>query len=204
MKRSVSVVLLVLAGVGLLAIGLWLGGVFSSKNQGGFSLLPKTQIDEKVTLSILKSQAVTFLVTRTMNTQLVIEKTESAWWGEWDGLLIVDVHWNWGVDLQKLSEKSLRREGDKLVCHLPDPELLSFGIEPGSERFMSKSTALPKMFEFANTGSQQKTLQDMVKTKAEQMAREKGLRPSRQEIADQLNKNNGEWKKAIGAEIRFE
>ncbi len=195
-----------------LAAGLLLAGaamaLYFTWGRGGESaverFLPKTTIDEKATLSILRSEALSFLVTRRTSTQIVVDHSESNLLGEWQGVLWATVSWRWGVDLKKITEKDIRRDGDIIYCRLGEPELLDFGIEPGSEHFMSRSTAWPKMAEFFNTGSQQKVLHDRIAVAAGDFANKQGLWPSRSELVNQLNAAAAEIKKLAGMEIRFE
>ena len=162
-----------------------------------------TTVNEKMTLSVLKSEAMSFLVTRRMTTQLVVEHDESNLFGDWNGVYWVTVRWNWGVDLSKLTEKDLRREGDKIVCHLPEPELLEFTPLLNTQGHYTKSTFFPKIQEIFNP-RQEKLLQDLLFKKAETFAQRQNLRPTRKEIADQLNNSSSFIKKAAGADVVFE
>jgi hypothetical protein len=162
-----------------------------------------TSIDEKATLSILRSEAMSFLVTRRTATQIVIEHSESDWLGEWRGVLWATVTWRYGVDLGRITEKDIRREGDAIFVKLPEPELLDFGIEPGSVGFMSKSTAIPKMLEFARGGWQRGVLEERLKEKAMQFAKDQKLLPSRADLLRQMNDAAGALSQA-GIKIRFE
>ena len=175
---------------------------FGHKEQG--TGVFDTKVNEKMTLSVLKSEAMSFLVTRRTTTQLVVEHDESSIFGGWDGVYWVTVRWNWGVDLSKLTEKDLRREGDKIVCHLPEPELLEFVPVLDSEGFYSRSSLLPKIKEMFNGGQQRATLRALLMQKAMKFADEEHLRPSRRQIADQLNSSSSFIKKAAGADVVFE
>ncbi|RPI62567.1 MAG: DUF4230 domain-containing protein [Planctomycetaceae bacterium] len=196
------------AAIALLAAGAIIGAIWldASRDDGGMlgKVLPKPVVSEKATLSLLRSEAMTFLVTRRSVTQIVVEHNESDWLGQWQGVLWVTVHFEWGVDMEKLSEKNIRREGDVIYCRLPEPQMLSFGIVPGSENFMSRSTAVPKMQEFFNTGGQQHRLQQAVPAMAEKFAKEQHLCPTRAEMVKQLNEASAAIKQATGADIRFE
>lgn len=193
--------------LGLLAVLLVAAGfvsvrMFGHKDQGGGVF--DTKVNEKMTLSVLKSEAMSFLVTRRTTTQLVVEHDESSLFGGWDGVYWVTVRWNWGVDLSKLSEKDLRREGDKIVCHLPEPELLEFTPLLDSEGFYSRSSLLPKIKEIFHGGEQRATLRALLMQKAMKFADEEHLRPSRRQIAEQLNSSSSFIKKAAGADVVFE
>jgi hypothetical protein len=176
---------------------------FGHREQSGGGFLD-TKVNEKITLSVLKSEAMSFLVTRRTTTQLVVEHDESNLFGDWNGVYWVTVRWNWGVDLSKLEEKDLRREGDKIVCHLPEPELLEFTPLLETEGFFSKSSFVPKVQEMFNGGQQRATLRALLMQKAMKFADEEHLRPSRRQLAEQLNGNSSFIKKAAGADVVFE
>ena len=165
---------------------------------------PARQVDERVTLSVLQSQELAFLVTRRTVTQIVIEHAESDLWGEWRGVLWANVAWTWGVDMTKVTAQDLSRDGDSLVVRLPEPELLAFAIEPGSLGFLSKSTALPKLIDFSRGGWQRSILEGQVHERAMEFAQANGLLPTRQEIAAQLNHSAALLEAAVGTKIRFE
>lgn len=171
---------------------------------GGGPGLLGTQVSEKATLSVLKSEAMSFLVTRRVTTQLVVEHNESGIFGGWDGVYWVTVRWNWGVDLSKLTEKDLHREGDKIVCRLPEPELLEFSPLLETEGYYSRSSLVFKIKEMIKSGQQRATLRALLQKKAEKFAQDSGLRPTRKQIADQLNSSNSFIKKAAGVEVVFE
>ena len=175
---------------------------FGHKEQG--TGVFDTKVNEKMTLSVLKSEAMSFLVTRRTTTQLVVEYGETNLFGDWNGVYWVTVRWNWGVDLSKLTEKDLRREGDKIVCHLPEPELLEFTPLLDTEGFFSKSTFVPKVQEIFNGGQQRATLRALLVQKAMKFADEEHLRPSRGQIAEQLNNSSSFIKKAAGTDVVFE
>lgn len=205
--RSSIAVKLLLALV-LLAGGVVIGALLfaGGRDNGGMlgGILPKPVISEKATLSVLRSEAMTFLVTRRTVTQIVVERNESDWAGQWQGVLWATINWTWGADMTKLTEKDLRRQGDAIYCRLPEPELLEFGIVPGSENFISKSTAFPKMQEFFQTGQQQRKLQDSIPAAAKRFAQEQKLCPTRQEMVRQLNETTAAIKQATGLDLKFE
>ncbi len=193
--------------LGLLAVLLAASGYISVRMFGHRDDSPGmfgTTVNEKATLTVLKSEAMSFLVTRRTTTQLVVEHDESSIFGGWDGVYWVTVRWNWGVDLSKLTEKDLRREGDKIVCRLPEPELLEFTPLLDTEGFYSRSSLLPKIKELFHGGQQRATLRALLMQKAMKFADDEHLRPTRRQIADQLNGNSSFIKKAAGADVVFE
>ncbi len=192
---KVAVVGLLMAATG---VAVWMHG-----RHGGSPGIWEPQVSDKETLSVLKSEAMAFLVTRRTTTQLVIEHSESGLLGEWDGVYWVTVRWLWGVDMSKLSEKDLRREGNKIICRLPDPELLEFAPKLETEKFYSKSTFIPKIREIF-TGGQLQVLRDRLEQEAGRFAREQNLCPTRAEIAAQLNASGSVIRKMTGNEVVFE
>jgi hypothetical protein len=188
MRSKVHILGGLVVAAAMLAAGVWIG---AKAFRGGDSMLPgvltQKTIDEKVTLSVLRSEAMTFLVTRRTTTQIVVEYSESDLFGEWKGVLWATVTWTWGADLSKLTEKDVRRTGEAVYVRLPEPEMLGLGIEPGSEHFFSKGTFIPKAMELFRTGQQQAVLQGQIKDHAVKFARDQKLCPSREEMVRQLN-----------------
>ena len=191
--RAAAVVLWIVLLAGL-AIALYLR----------FKPSTSPNVSEQATLSVLRSEAMAFLVTRRMATQIVVDHSESDWSGEWRGVLWCSVTWRWGVDLQKIASGDIRKEGNVLVVHLPEPELLDFALVPGSEGFISKSTAVPKLLDFSRGGSQRQLLEQRVREQALKFAADQKLLPSRAEIVSQLNEAAGMLSKTAGVEMRFE
>lgn len=169
----------------------------------------RPRINEKATLSILRSESLAFLVTRRTVTQVVVEHEQADLLGDWHGVLWATVSWRWGVDLTKIQERDIRRlrrpdGSEAVIVRLPEPELLDFGVEPGSTGFMSKSTFVPKMREFFFTGSQRAHLEARLKEHALEFAGEEGLLPTRKDMVRQLNDATGAVKAATGFELVFE
>ena len=161
------------------------------------------QIDEQVTLSILQSEALAFLVTRRLATQIVVEHEECDWLGEWHGVLWATIRLHYGVDLKKIDADDIRREGDTIIVRLPKPELLDLAIEPGSEGFMSKSTAAAKIEDLLHNG-QRKQLKTRLQQCAVEFASRQGLLPTRDEMIQQLNEFASTLKTSAGIALRFE
>ncbi len=158
----------------------------------------------EITLSVIRNEVLAFLVARRTTTQIIIDYGESDWAGEWRGVLWCTVSWRWGVDLQRIATGDIRRQGDAVVVRVPEPELLDFAMSPGSEGFMSKSTAVPKMLDLCRGGWQRRLLEQKVREQAIRFAAENGLMPGRQEIIRQLNESAGMIGSAAGVKVRFE
>ena len=163
----------------------------------------RARIDERTTLSILRSEAMTFLVTRKLATQIVVQYEESDWLGEWRGVLWATVRMYHGVDLKKIEASDIRRAGDTIVVRLPQPELLDFSVEPGSVGVLTKSTAVPKVLSILRNGHR-KQLEKALRQRALEFAGRQGMLPTREEIVWQLNTAMLALTVPAGVNIRFE
>lgn len=181
----------------------WFGG-----HDGATGLLPtsltKTAVNETATLSVLHSEAMAFLVTRRTTTQVVVEHGESNFFGDWQGVLWATVTWQWGVDLKKVGQKDLRREGNVVICRLPEPEMLNFAVEPGSIGFMSRSTAIPKAMTVFGSMDQRRLMEGRLRAHAMKFAEQNKLMPTRQEMVAQVNGAVAIFNQGGGVELRFE
>ena len=146
----------------------------------------KTVVEERSTLSILRIQALAFLVTRRTSTQIVVEHQESNWVGQWRGVLWATVKIHYGVDVAKIQPKDVRLDGDVTFVKLPNPEVLDFSIDPGSIGVMSKATAVPKLDDLLNN-SHRRLLESRLRKAAVDFAQQRDLLPSRDELIKQLN-----------------
>ena len=165
--------------------------------------LPGSVVEEETTLSILRSQALTFLVTRRTAAQIVVEHQESNWAGEWRGVLWAAVNIHYGIDLAKIQAKDIRRNGNVAFVTLPKPEVLDFSIEPGSVGVMSKSTAVPKIDDLLHN-SHRRVLEGRLRQAALDFAQQRNLLPTRDELIKQLNDAVSLLASEGGVRLRFE
>ena len=163
----------------------------------------KTVVEEKSTLSILRIQALAFLVTRRTSTQIIAEHQESNWLGQWRGVLWATVNIHYGIDLAKIRAGDIRREGDITFVKLPEPEVLDFSVDPGSVGVMSKATAIPKVDDLLNN-SHRRLLEGQLRQSALEFAQQRDLLPTRGELIKQLNDAVSLLASEGGIQIRFE
>jgi len=169
-----------------------------------FGLSPiESVVEEETTLSILHSQALTFLVTRRTATQIVVEHQESNWAGEWRGVLWATVSIHYGIDLAKIQARDIRRDDNVAFVTLPKPEVLDFSIEPGSVGVMSKSTAVPKIDDLLHN-SHRRLLESRLRQAALDFAQQRDLLPTRDELIKQLNDAVALLASEGGMQLRFE
>ncbi|MFP4105885.1 MAG: DUF4230 domain-containing protein [Phycisphaerae bacterium] len=163
---------------------------------------PGRQMDTKTTLSLLKSEAMTFLVTRRVTTQIVVEHSEGDWLSDWRGVYWAEVTFHYGIDLEELDENDVRRDGEVIVVHLPEPRVLDFAIVPASIGWMSKATAVAKIDDLLHNGHR-RLLEQKLREQALAFARRHDQMPTRQQIADRLNSASAWLHAAAGVEIHF-
>jgi hypothetical protein len=164
----------------------------------------ETVVDENMTLSILRSRPMLFLVTRQICTQIVIDHCESNWIGQWRGVLWASVTISHGVDVNEIKADDLRREGEMVFVRIPEPRLLSFSVEPGSIGFMSKATAAPKLQDWLDGVGHRRQLENRLHDQAMAFAKEHDMLPNRSQIVEQLNDSAADLAKIAGVRIRFE
>ena len=197
-----------LPGVGVINGLLWtiiLAGAAFWLITNSLSQTPlRTVVDERTTLSILRSRPMLFLVTRQIRTQIVIEHSESNWVGQWRGVLWGTVTISHGVDVNEIKDEDLRREGGVVFVRIPEPRLLSFAVEPGSIGFMSKATAAPKLQDLLDGGGHRRQLEQRLHDQAMSFAKEHGMLPDRSQIVEQLNDAAAGLAKTAGIRLRFE
>jgi hypothetical protein len=160
-------------------------------------------VNEKVTLSVLRTEALAFFVARRSVTEVVLDYQESSWLSQWRCVLWGVVRFNWGADLKKLREQDIRQEGNVVYVRLPEVELLEFSVEPGSIGYIDKSTAIAKLDDVLN-GTHRQELERRLFARALDFANSHGLTPTREEIVRQLNEATPRLKGRASFELRFE
>lgn len=164
---------------------------------------PARRIDERATLTLLRSEAMAFLVTRRTSVQIVVEYEEEDWAGRWRGCLWAVVHMHHGLDLRRVQPDDIRRDGDVLIVRLPQPEFLNFAVEPGSVGILCKSTAVPKIADILNDGHRRE-LEKRLRQRALEFVRQYDLAPSKEQIVAELNGAAAAIEQATGVKLRFE
>ncbi len=136
-------------------------------------------------------------------TQIVVEHEEGDWLGGWRGVLWATVRMHYGVDLKKIQAGDIRRGGDAIIVRLPEPEILDFSVEPSSEGFLSKSTAVAKIQDLLHNGQRQQ-LERSLRQLALDFAGRQDMMPTREEMVRQLNASIAALNSPTGLSIRFE
>lgn len=155
-------------------------------------------------LAVLRSEPVALLVVQRGAAQVVVEHRQSDWLGQWHAVLWTSVRWSWGMDLEQVTAQDVRREGDVVVVRLPEPQVLDFGLVPGSTGFLSKSSAVPRLQDLLGDQAQRRQLEQRVHEEALQFMQRQDLAPGRAEIVRRLNDAAGLLEARAGVRLRFE
>lgn len=92
-----------------------------------------TKNSRETAFELLESKSVMNLSTRKLVIRNVVEgQRGNLLFGYDRGYLIVTAHAEYGVDLSKLHGDSVVAKNDEVLIRLPPPEILNFGIDPGS------------------------------------------------------------------------
>ena len=159
----------------------------------------------ELALSILKSDAMNFLVTRRLYSTVVLEKTESNWFlGERHGLLIADVELFYGFDLAKLDRQAIREDGEVLTVTLPEPALLTTSVDLEHLRYFTKQSALSLAADkFASRDLREELRREFAEAARQHFA-DRGLLPERAELLEAVNRWGGPFFAARQLQVRFQ
>ncbi len=158
-----------------------------------------------LTLSVLRSESMNFLVTRRLFSTVVLEKDDhSLLFGERRGLLVADVEQFYGFDLRKLTRDQVRREGDRLIIRLPEPELLGSSVDLAGMRTFTRQSGLSLIRDKWSGRDLEEELRREFARGATQYFADRKLIPSRSEMIETLNRWAVPLLSAQGVPVRFE
>lgn len=192
--KLILLLLLVLAAAG--------GGFYLA-----FRLFAPASFETKrsLTLTILRSEDLQFLVTRRLASTVVLEKREnSVILGDRQGLLLADVEIYYGFDLTKIEASALSRAGDRVAVRLPEPEALTTTVKLDSMRFFSKQSGLSKLVDIVKSQDIEDELRQEFAAAAEAYFAARGMMPARAELVAVLNRWAGARFAAAGVDVVFE
>lgn len=154
------------------------------------SFLIKSPTEKKVisTLEILRSEQLTFLVTDKIVTQVIVHVDNSHWLTGTDKALIYTVvTMYYGVDLKKLTDEDLERNGDTVWVTIPEPEILDISVDlEGIQVFESKS-GIVRLVDLVKGENTTLNLLADFETESRKLAEDAGMFPSRDKILLNLN-----------------
>ena len=159
---------------------------------------------ERQVYNLLKSDAMAFLVTQRLTSQITVEVDESSLWlGSSRGTLTGIVRMYYGVDLEQLTPGSVHREGDVCVVDLPEPAVLDFAVDVGTLSFRTERSILQIVGDRLRGHDLRGDLQNRFRSAAEAYFREQELMPDRATLCARLTEHSESWSGRVGAEVRF-
>lgn len=159
---------------------------------------------EKATLSVLKSDNLSFLVTDRIVSQIAVEiSNNSPLLGKREGILIATVTMYYGVDLQQLDNSSLSREENTLVITIPQPSELDFSVDLNSIKYITKRSGLNTLADFFSSNDMKEELRQGIHQQALTFMTEQKMIPTRSKIVTQLTELARPFSTELGVEIEF-
>jgi len=146
-----------------------------------------TRIEEE-TIQFLRREDLLFLVTDRVVARVdVVAREGNIILGWRDSVLIGTAKFLCGINLKKLSPEDIRREEDKLVVTVPDPEVLDCSVDLDSLVLFEKKTGLVAIKEYLENRDTRDELQKQLEARARAFVTEQELLPKRDVLVKRLN-----------------
>jgi hypothetical protein len=160
---------------------------------------------EKQTLTILQSEAMAFLVTDKIVSQIVVSVSESnILLGQREGYLIGTAKLYYGIDMKELTGDSISLRDNRIVVTLPPAKELDFAVDLESLRFISKMSGTVALVDWLKGKDMYAELRTQFKPKAMEFMKQNGMIPDRQRILSRLNSMSLVLTENIGLKVTFE
>ncbi len=158
-----------------------------------------------ITLALLRSESMSFLVTRRLCATVVLEKNDhSVLFGERRGLLIADVEQYYGFDFGKVTGGDIRRDGGRLTIRLPEPEFLGGAVDLSGMRTYTWQSGLSLIRDKWSGRDLESELRREFTGEAKRYFADRKLIPSRAEMIENLNRLAVPLLAGRGVPVRFE
>jgi len=160
---------------------------------------------EKQTLTILQSEAMAFLVTDRIASQIVVSASESnILLGQREGYLIATAKLYYGIDVKELTKDSIQLRGNQIVVLLPPAKELDFAVDLESLQFISKMSGTVALVDWLKGKDMYAELRAQFKPKAVEFMKQNGMIPDRQRILGRLNSMSLVLTENTGLKVAFE
>ena len=165
---------------------------------------PARASPERQVFQLLRSEALSFLVTERLTSQITVEIDDSGLlMGTSSGTLTGVVRMYYGVDLSRLTPASVKMEGNTCVIVLPEPEVLDFAVDVASLRFKTRRSLLRVIGDRMGNHDLRADLQNRFRSASDRFFREQSLLPDRAALCSRLTEHAQSWSGRVGAEVRF-
>ncbi|THB67754.1 MAG: DUF4230 domain-containing protein [Desulfovibrio sp.] len=154
----------------------------------GYKAFTWTRAHSEV-LRILESEAMLFLVTDKVTTQVVVEFEENnVLLGSREGLLVATVSFYYGMDMDELTPESIVREGNTILITLPEPKELSFEPDLETMEFITSQSFYTKIYDMLSSNEEiEVELLKMLHEHASEFAQSEELLPTRESLVERMN-----------------
>jgi hypothetical protein len=160
---------------------------------------------EKQTLTILKSEAMAFLVTDRIATQLVVSVSENnVLLGQREGYLIGTTRLYYGIDMKELTKDSITLRNNQIFVTLPPTKELDFAVDLESLHFISKMSGTVALVDWLKGKDMYAELRAQFKPKALEFMKQNGMIPDRQRILARLTSMSSVFTENLGLKVTFE
>jgi hypothetical protein len=160
---------------------------------------------EKQTLTILQSEAMAFLVTDRIASQIVVSVSENnILLGQREGYLIGTARLYYGIDMKELTKDSITLRNNQIFVTLPPTKELDFAVDLESLHFISKMSGTVALVDWLKGKDMYAELRAQFKPKALEFMKQNGMIPDRQRILARLNSLSSVFTENLGLKVAFE
>ena len=139
------------------------------------------------TMTVLQSEALNFLVTDKITTQILVETNEnSPLLGRREGVLVATITLYYGMNLNALSEEAIVYENNRMVIMLPQLEELDFAVDLDSLRAITRRSGLNVIADYVLNKDLEAELRSRVKSVAYDFLTQKEMIPTRTAILNRM------------------
>jgi hypothetical protein len=160
---------------------------------------------EKQTLTILQSEAMAFLVTDRIASQIMVSVSENnILLGQREGYLIGTARLYYGIDMKELTKDSITLRNNQISVTLPPTKELDFAVDLESLHFISKMSGTVALVDWLKGKDMYAELRAQFKPKALEFMKQNGMIPDRQRILARLNSMSSVFTENLGLKVAFE
>jgi hypothetical protein len=160
---------------------------------------------EKQTLTLLQSEAMAFLVTDRIVSQIVVSVSENnILLGQREGYLIGTAVLYYGMDIKELTKDSIQLRDHQILVTLPHAKELDFAVDLESLQFISKMSGTVALVDWLQGKDMYAELRAQFKPKAIAFMKQNNMIPDRQKILGRLNSMSALLTEHIGLKVIFQ
>lgn len=160
---------------------------------------------EKQTLTLLQSEAMAFLITDRIASQIVVSVSESnILLGQREGYLIGTARLYYGIDMKELTKDSIQLRDQQIFVTLPPAKELDFAVDLESLQFISKVSGTVALVDWLQGKDMYAELRAQFKPKAIEFMKQSNMIPDRQKILGRLNSMSSLLTEQIGLKVIFQ